>query len=129
MTDQNTPNSTTDLTSPQTPAPQRELIPGYALPATPVYLAPTSPKGLSITSMVLGLVSIALGFTFVVPVVGLILGIVGLQREPAGKGMALTGVILSGLILLVWVVIIGFFLLLSIGILGTAATVHPSPSY
>lgn len=82
---------------------------------------PAPPRGLSISSMVLGLVSIVFGFTFVVPLVSLILGIVGLRREPAGRGMALTGVIISGLILLGWVAIIGLFV--ALGLAGTAATV------
>ncbi len=76
---------------------------GYGQPVYPMpYLAPPEPKGLSIASMVLALVSILAGFTFLVPITALILGIMGLRKEPAGRGMALTGVIVSSLILLVW---------------------------
>ena len=64
------------------------------------------PKGLSVASMVIGLVSIFLGFTFILPLIGFVLGLVGLKKEPAGRGMAITGVVLSGLILAVWAVLI-----------------------
>ncbi|MFJ3030369.1 DUF4190 domain-containing protein [Curtobacterium sp. NPDC087080] len=73
---------------------------------------PAPPRGLSITSMVLGLVSIVLGFTFLVPLVGFVLGIVGLRKEPAGRGMAVTGLILNGLFVVGW----ALFLIVVIGI-------------
>jgi len=63
------------------------------------------PRGLSITSLVLGIVSLFFGFTFVVPLIGAILGFVGLRREPAGRGFALAGVWINGLILVFWIVI------------------------
>jgi hypothetical protein len=66
------------------------------------------PKGLSVTSMVLGLVSIVAGFTFLVPAVGFILGIVGLRKEPAGRGMAITGLVLNGLFVVGWALVIFF---------------------
>ncbi|WP_368410564.1 DUF4190 domain-containing protein [Kocuria sp.] len=66
----------------------------------------SGPKGLSIASMVIGLVSIFLGFTFILPIIGFVLGLVGLKKEPAGRGMAITGVVLSGLILAIWAVLI-----------------------
>ena len=99
--------------------------PAQAVAYTPVpsqpYL-PTPPRGMSVASMVLGLVSIAFGFTFILPVVSLILGIVGIRREPAGRGMAITGVILSGLILAVWVLIIGAILVGGLLVAGSAAS-------
>jgi hypothetical protein len=57
------------------------------------------PRGLSITSMVIGLSSILLGLTLVVPIVGLVLGVLGLRREPAGRGFALAGIWINGVIL------------------------------
>lgn len=60
--------------------------------------------GLSLTSLILGIVSLFAGFTFFVPIVGLILGFMGLKREPRGKGMSITGLILNGLALLGWVI-------------------------
>ena len=107
---------------------QSQQAPVPAQPSAAVYpqavydVVVRRPKGLSITSMVLGLVSIAAGFTFVIPVISLILGILGLRKEPAGRAMALTGVIISSLILLVWVVIIGAGILLGIGVFGAAAS-------
>jgi hypothetical protein len=77
------------------------------------------PRGLSVASMVIGLVSILAGFTFVVPIVGLVLGIVGIRREPAGRAMSLTGIILNGVILLGWVIIALLFI--TVGIAGFGA--------
>ena len=57
------------------------------------------PRGLSIASLVIGLVSIVLGYTFVLPIVGLILGVLGLKREPAGRGMAIAGIVINAIIL------------------------------
>lgn len=85
---------------------------------------PSEPKGLSVASMILGIVSVFFGWTFLVPLIGLILGIAGLRREPTGKGFAWTGVILSGLMLLGWLLIVlavgGSFLAL-LGFAGTAS--------
>lgn len=82
------------------------------------YGAP-QPRGMSIASMVLGLVSIVTGFTFVVPIVGLVLGIVGLRREPAGRGMAIAGLILNGLMLVGWILVVLFFVAIAGGIFAT----------
>ncbi|WP_420367183.1 DUF4190 domain-containing protein [Curtobacterium sp. L1-20] len=78
------------------------------------------PKGLSVTSMILGLVSIVAGFTFLVPLVGLILGIVGLRKEPAGRGMAITGLVLNGLFVIGWALLILF--VIGIGAATTTST-------
>lgn len=86
----------------------------------PMYMQ-SPPKGMSVASMVLGLVSIFFGWTFLVPLLGLILGLVGVKKEPAGKGMAVTGIILNGLMIAGWVLL--FVFLFSLGVWGTAATV------
>lgn len=75
---------------------------GYGQPYAP------PPRGMSITSLVLGLVSIFSGFTFIVPIVGLVFGFLGLKREPAGRGMALAGVILNAVMLVGWIVVLVF---------------------
>ncbi|MBG6084078.1 hypothetical protein [Zhihengliuella flava] len=67
-------------------------------------------KGASITSLVLGLVSILLGFTILIPMVGLAFGILGLVQEPAGRGPALAGVILNSLTMIAWILLIIIFL-------------------
>ena len=55
--------------------------------------------GFSISSLVLGIVSIFASFTFFVPVVGLVLGIMALKREPASRTMAIWGIVLNGVML------------------------------
>lgn len=64
----------------------------------------TPPKGASITSMVLGLVSIVMGFTFFLPLIGLVCALVGLVREPAGRAYAVVGLLLNGFFILLWVI-------------------------
>lgn len=111
----------------QAPYPQQYGVQPYA----PVYPAPypypaSPPKGLSISSMVIGLVSLFFGFTFVLPVVGFVLGLMGLRREPAGRAMAITGVVLNGLFLLVWAALVLLWVFVIGGLLagvgGAAST-------
>ena len=71
-----------------------------ALPAQPAF------KGMSVSSMALGLASFFLGWTIVVPLVGLTLGFFALRFNPSAKGMAVTGLILNGLMLLGWVLLV-----------------------
>lgn len=61
---------------------------------------PQGGKGLSIASMVLGIVAVVFGCCFYyvsIPcgVIGLILGAMSLSKKKAGKGMAITGLVLS----------------------------------
>ena len=97
MTDQSTPPAAAPIQTIniQTPAAQ---------PST----------GLAVASMVLGIISV---FTFWIPflgwipvVIGLVLGFVALSK-PYGRGMAITGIVCSGLALLAkiafWVVFAG----------------------
>ncbi|OAN27294.1 hypothetical protein A4X17_08515 [Plantibacter sp. H53] len=115
---------------PQQPYPPQYGMQAYAQPYTPVYPAPypypaSPPKGLSISSMVIGLVSLFFGFTFVLPVVGFVLGLMGLRREPAGRAMAITGVVLNGLFLLVWAALVLLWVFVIGGLLagvGSAAS-------
>ncbi|SMQ75271.1 protein of unknown function [Plantibacter sp. VKM Ac-1784] len=116
---------------PQQPYPPQYGMQPYAQPYAPVYPAPypypaSPPKGLSISSMVIGLVSLFFGFTFVLPVVGFVLGLMGLRREPAGRAMAITGVVLNGLFLLVWAALVLLWVFVIGGLLagvgGAAST-------
>lgn len=114
--------------TPQTPVPlqyagqpvqygQPEYPQQTSAPQQNVYVnayARAQPRGLSTASMVLGLISLAFGFTFVVPIVGFILGIVGLRREPTGRGMAVTGLILNGLFVVGWAIVVAFFVFAAI---------------
>lgn len=56
-------------------------------------------RGLSISSLVIGIVSIVAGWTFIAPVAGLVLGILALRRDPAGRTFAIWGIVLNGLML------------------------------
>lgn len=80
-------------------SPQQQFVP----------VAP--PRGLSIASFVLGLVAFFFGFVFVVPTIGLVLGFSGLRREPAGRGFALAGIWINGIVLAGWVLLIVFVVL------------------
>jgi hypothetical protein len=78
----------------------------------PVYNNPTPPapgKGLSIASMVLGIVSIVLCCIYggVLGIPGLILGIIGMKNNPQSKGMAIAGIITSiiGIVILIALII------------------------
>lgn len=55
---------------------------------------------LSITSMVLGIASVVAGWTLLVPIAGLVFGILGWQREQAGRGFAVAGIAINGALLL-----------------------------
>ncbi|WP_127793076.1 DUF4190 domain-containing protein [Agromyces sp. LHK192] len=66
----------------------------------PQYAArPAETNGFSIASLVLGLVSILAGFTFFLPVAGVVLGILALRREPASRTMAIWGIVLNSIML------------------------------
>ncbi|MET0853399.1 MAG: DUF4190 domain-containing protein [Microterricola sp.] len=54
---------------------------------------------MSISSLVLGVVSIVAGWTFFLPVAGLVFGILALKREPSSRTMAIWGVVLNGALL------------------------------
>ncbi|UKF30762.1 hypothetical protein [Clavibacter phaseoli] len=87
----------------------------------PVY-AVAPPRGLSLTSMILGLVSVLFFWTFLCPLVGLVFGIVGIRKEPAGRGFAVTGLILNGLLLLIPVAVVLSILVAGGALFGIAAT-------
>jgi len=79
----------TTLTDTAAQAPYQEQ------PAAPV----AESRGFSIASLVLGIVSIVASYTFVVPAVGLVLGIMALKREPATRTMAIWGIVLNSVML------------------------------
>lgn len=63
-------------------------------------------KSLSVASLVLGLVSIVAGWTFLAPIAGLVCGSMALGREPAGRTMAIWGIVLN-IVMLAGTLIIG----------------------
>jgi len=92
----------------------------YVQQSAPVYVKP-EPRGFSVASMVLGLVSIVFGFTFVLPIAALIFGIIGMKREPAGRGMAIVGIIIGGIDLLFWLLLGGAIFAFFATLFGAAA--------
>lgn len=74
-----------------------------------IYYTQNQSKGFSITALVLGLTSLLFGVTILVPIAALIFGLIGLRKEPTGKGMALVGVIVGGFSLAVALFLLLFF--------------------
>lgn len=81
----------------------------------------TQPKGLSIASLILGIVSVLLILTSwpstIVGIVGLVLGVVARGRQPYARGLWLTGIILSAIGIVVSII----YLILLIAVIGPAA--------
>lgn len=75
--------------------------PAYGQPAGPYgqpayYGMPVEPKGLSIASMCCGIaVFVGLGFFVLPQIAAVILGHMALKKEPAGKGMAIAGLVMG----------------------------------
>ncbi|KQS10205.1 hypothetical protein ASG04_05255 [Curtobacterium sp. Leaf183] len=66
----------------------------------------TAPRtGLGTASLVLGICSLLAGWTFVAPVVGLVLGIMSRSREPLARGRAGWGILLNLVALAIWVLL------------------------
>lgn len=76
----------------------------------PTYVS--GPRGLSLSSMIIGLASLLIGFGFLVApqIVGIILGHMSLSREmPQGRGFAITGLITNYLSLVIYGGFYAFF--------------------
>ena len=76
--------------------------------------APTSPsqqapralapeRTLSTLALIAGIVSIVFGQTFFVPIAAIVLGVLGYQRELAGRAFAVWGIVLGAVALFGWV--------------------------
>ncbi|HEY8752053.1 MAG TPA: DUF4190 domain-containing protein [Arthrobacter sp.] len=85
----------------QPPSPYGQQSP-YGQPAygQAYYGMPAEPKGLSIASMVCGIASVLLGWFMIPQIAAIITGHLALRREPTGKGMSITGLVLGYLCLL-----------------------------
>ena len=113
--------SDTSPHQPQQSTQQYASYPQQGYGGQPMYLtAPPAPRGKSIASMVIGLVSVFFGFVLVLPLIGFIIGLTALRSEPTGRGMAITGLILNGLMLLGWIVAVVIIVIAVIG-LGAAS--------
>lgn len=93
------------MTYPAVPTPitrrerQRELNPMRYHPMVnpvripePALLDP-QPRRLSVTALVLGLSSVLFGFTVLVPLAAIVVGVLGVGREPTRKALAATGIL------------------------------------
>jgi hypothetical protein len=85
---------------------------------------PPEPKTLSIASMVCGIASVIMGWILLPQIAAIVTGHLALKREPAGKGMSITGLVLGYLCLLGY----GAFWLLAIIGLAIASS-STSSSY
>jgi hypothetical protein len=84
-------------------------------------------RGLGIASTVLGILSLFFGWTVVVPIVGLVLGIMSLKREPEGRAFALAGVWINAAILFLGLVLLVIVIIaVSIGIFSIPGFVEMS---
>ena len=85
------------------------------------YGGTAEPKTLSIASMVCGIVSVIMGWLVLPPLAAVITGHLALRREPAGKGMSITGLVLGYLCLLgygaIWLLLI-----IGLAVAGTAGS-------
>jgi len=104
--------------------------PVYGQPAygQPVYGQPTAPRGLSIASMVCGIVGLMLSFFafgFLPALAAVILGHIGIKKEPTAKGFSITGLITGyvGIALSLVVVLIALAaIFIPLWFVGTAAS-------
>lgn len=69
------------------------------------YTPASAGRPLSIVSLILGLSSILLGFTFIVPILAVVFGFVARTKEPTGRGMALGGIISGFVMLAGWIIL------------------------
>jgi hypothetical protein len=92
----------------------------YAQPG--YYGMPAEPKTLSIASMVCGIASVIMGFILLPQIAAIVTGHLALKREPSGKGMSITGLVLGYLCLLGY----GAFWLLAIIGLAIASSTSSS---
>ncbi|WP_258804456.1 DUF4190 domain-containing protein [Pseudarthrobacter sp. NS4] len=96
----------------------------YSQPAAPYgqpayYGMPAEPKTLSIASMVCGIASVIMGWLLLPQIAAIVTGHMALKREPSGKGMSITGLVLGYLCLLGYG---AFWLLLIIGLAYAGST-------
>ena len=75
--------------------------------ATPQQTVPTAVpvRTLSIVSLVLGATSVLLGYTFLVPIAAIVVGVLGYQREPAGRAFSVWGIVLGAVMTVGWIVV------------------------
>ncbi|MET4705083.1 hypothetical protein [Frigoribacterium sp. UYMn621] len=95
-----TPTIDTTPTIATTAAPTQE----EAVPPT----AGDTSRSLGITSLVLAIASIAFGYTLIVPIAAIVVGSIGLNREPAGRNFSTWGIIVGAVSLALPVLALAF---------------------
>ncbi len=91
-------------------------------PATPGAPVPVRESGaFSITSFVLGIASVTMGWTLVAPIIGLVLGIMGRRSEPGHRALSLWGIILNAVMLTFTVLALVFGLIVLLAVLPFVA--------
>lgn len=111
------------MTDPQLNRPSSSYVGDATQPAGGAYGA-SEPKTLSVVALVLGLASIFIGGSILVPIAGIIVGVMARKREPAGRTMALWGIWLSVAMLALWAllwIVAGGLILAAIGLAATGA--------
>jgi Domain of unknown function (DUF4190) len=99
----------------QPPSPYNQAQPGpygnaYGQPS--YYGMPPAPKGLSIASLCCGIaVFVGFGFFILPQIAAVVLGHLGLSREPAGRGLAIAGLVLGYIGIALTVIVILVFVL------------------
>ena len=103
------------------PQPYAQGYPGYA-PAQaygqPLYYAPAAePKGLSIASMICGIAVYAgFGFFILPQIAAVVLGHMGLAREPGGRGFAIAGLVMGYIGIALTLAVLAFFVVFATSI-------------
>ncbi|MCU6480385.1 DUF4190 domain-containing protein [Arthrobacter sp. A2-55] len=95
---------------------QPQFAPPTFYQGGPGYIDATSgPRGLSLSSMIIGLVSLFIAGWLIVPqIVGIVLGHIGMKKEsPQGKPFSITGLITNYLALVIYVGIYAFLVFLA----------------
>lgn len=81
--------------------------------ADPAAPATFATRTLSTLSLIGGIVSIALGQTFFVPIAAIVLGVLGYRQEPTGRAFAIWGIVLGCVALFGWMIFAFIGLLLA----------------
>ena len=82
---------------------------------------PAEPKPLSIISMVTGIIGvISFGYFGLASIAALILGYMGKKREPSAKAFWLTGIITGWVGVALMIIVIGFWIVVTIAAVGSA---------
>jgi len=72
--------------------------------SAPTGAAPFAPvRTLSIIALALGAASVLFGYTFLVPIAAIVVGILGYQREPEARVMSVWGIVLGAVMSVGWV--------------------------